>query len=231
MIPHDEFPRLTEASHRVTSPETKDYNCIAWAARDTANWWQPGVYWPIPVDPEDADISALQLAFESLCFGPCNSADLEPGIEKVALYSAGRFYTHAARQTANGPANSARGWTSNTIPPTTLLVESTETWRNSCSELWGSEWSDSHRMILVKDKRGRVIGFERLEFLTRKQRKDGGDPRLECMWSSTAKWCSTPASTRKRGPGQRCGWGIRIVSAAKTTSNAFFRRKPLACHA
>jgi hypothetical protein len=28
-------------------------------------------------------------------------------------------------------------------------------------------------MILVKDKRGRVIGFERLNFLSAKQRKDG----------------------------------------------------------
>jgi hypothetical protein len=34
-------------------------------------------------------------------------------------------------------------------------------------------------MILVKDKRGRVIGFERLNFLTAKQRKDGGDLPLE----------------------------------------------------
>ena len=34
-------------------------------------------------------------------------------------------------------------------------------------------------MILVKDKRGRVIGFERLNFLTAKQRLDGADLPLE----------------------------------------------------
>ncbi len=28
-------------------------------------------------------------------------------------------------------------------------------------------------MVLVKDRKGRVIGFERLNFLTAKQRKDG----------------------------------------------------------
>lgn len=28
-------------------------------------------------------------------------------------------------------------------------------------------------MVLVKDRRGRVIGFERLNYLTAKQRKDG----------------------------------------------------------
>ena len=30
-----------------------------------------------------------------------------------------------------------------------------------------------HDVILVKDRRGRVIGFERLNFLSAKQRKDG----------------------------------------------------------
>jgi uncharacterized protein YuzE len=28
-------------------------------------------------------------------------------------------------------------------------------------------------MVLIKDRRGRVIGFERLNYLTAKQRKDG----------------------------------------------------------
>ena len=34
-------------------------------------------------------------------------------------------------------------------------------------------------VILVKDRRGRVIGFERLNFLTPKQLKDGGGIPLE----------------------------------------------------
>ena len=34
-------------------------------------------------------------------------------------------------------------------------------------------------MILVKDKRGRVIGFERLNVLSAKQRKDGVNIPLE----------------------------------------------------
>jgi len=34
-------------------------------------------------------------------------------------------------------------------------------------------------VILVKDRRGRVIGFERLNFLTAKQRKEGGGIPLE----------------------------------------------------
>lgn len=32
MIDADDFPRLTSGNHRITSPATPDYNCIAWAA-------------------------------------------------------------------------------------------------------------------------------------------------------------------------------------------------------
>ena len=34
-------------------------------------------------------------------------------------------------------------------------------------------------VVLVKDRRGRVIGFERLNFLSPKQQKDGGAIPLE----------------------------------------------------
>ena len=34
-------------------------------------------------------------------------------------------------------------------------------------------------IVLVKDRRGRVIGFERLNFLTAKQRAEGGGVPLE----------------------------------------------------
>jgi len=40
--------------------------------------------------------------FESLGYVPCEGSQLEPGFEKVALYAAGMFYTHAARQLPNG---------------------------------------------------------------------------------------------------------------------------------
>ena len=40
MIPDQGFPRLTPENHRTTSPAAIDYNCVAWAAGDTKNWWQ-----------------------------------------------------------------------------------------------------------------------------------------------------------------------------------------------
>jgi uncharacterized protein YuzE len=38
-------------------------------------------------------------------------------------------------------------------------------------------------LILVKDRRGRVIGFERLNYLTAKQRKDGVNIPVEVQMS------------------------------------------------
>ncbi len=49
---HD-FPRLTAANHRQTSPPDVDYNCIAWAAGDAEHWWQPGLYWPTAAPRDD----------------------------------------------------------------------------------------------------------------------------------------------------------------------------------
>lgn len=53
MILFDLFPNLTADNHEITSPKTIKYNCIAWAARNTDRWWQPGVYWPISSSRED----------------------------------------------------------------------------------------------------------------------------------------------------------------------------------
>jgi hypothetical protein len=54
MINSQDFPHLTEENHRVTSPPSADYNCVAWSAADTEHWWQPGVYWPVETQPDDS---------------------------------------------------------------------------------------------------------------------------------------------------------------------------------
>lgn len=107
-LPSDLFPRLTPANHQITSPATAEYNCVAWAAEDTEHWWQPGTYW-LPKDwpQDDASLTALKQAFAAMGYVDCDrDAGWEPGFVKVALYSSGPFYTHAARQLPNG------NWTS-----------------------------------------------------------------------------------------------------------------------
>lgn len=61
-----DFPRLTPDNHRVTSPATAAYNCIAWTAGDTRRWWEPGVYWPVATDPNDYGLGVLASALRSL---------------------------------------------------------------------------------------------------------------------------------------------------------------------
>ena len=103
MIASGLFPRLTALNHRPTSASSAEYNCVAWAAGDTAHWWQPGVYWPVETAPEDFGIAVLELAFRSLGYEDCGADEgLEAGFEKVALYGGTTFYTHAALQKSNG---------------------------------------------------------------------------------------------------------------------------------
>jgi hypothetical protein len=104
-----EFPRLHQGNHRVTSPASAEYNCVAWSAGDQQRWWQPGMYWPVSVPPNEYGIAALEAAFRWLGFEECSSDELETGTEKVALYGSSLFYTHAARQLPNAKWTSKLG--------------------------------------------------------------------------------------------------------------------------
>ena len=68
------FPGLRTSPFRVTSPATRGYNCIAWAAGDTNRWWWPdpeddASFWPPGVAPEET-ISAFTAAFATLGVSP-----------------------------------------------------------------------------------------------------------------------------------------------------------------
>lgn len=103
------FPRLTADNHRAASPPTVEYNCIAWAAKDTERWWQPGTHWPIAAPPGEWGIAVLEGALRALGYEPCDTDRLEVGFEKVALFGDALFYTHAARQLPDGTWTSKLG--------------------------------------------------------------------------------------------------------------------------
>ena len=46
----DRFPTLKSDGYKKTSDATTQYNCVAWAADDIQNWWDPDkigiLYWP-----------------------------------------------------------------------------------------------------------------------------------------------------------------------------------------
>jgi hypothetical protein len=106
-----EFRSLNDA-FQVTSWPTDSYNCIAWAAEDQTVWWWPDPdgesFWPAGID-RVATVAAFMAAFELLGYEPCTNPDLEPGFEKVAIFSIGNDTKHMARQLSDGTWTSKLG--------------------------------------------------------------------------------------------------------------------------
>jgi len=109
------FPNLSIAGeYEATSLETDAYNCIAWALYDTQHWWWPtqqfGSFW-LPQVPRNNSIAALVMIFQMNGYKVCESSDLEPGFEKVALYQIDpeSGVEHASRQLQNGEWTSKLG--------------------------------------------------------------------------------------------------------------------------
>lgn len=91
---------------QITSPETSDYNCIAWAAGDDKQWWEPDImyiyYWP-PKAPRLMTLNAYIKAYETIGYVVCQDGKHEDGFIKVALFiNTQNIPTHAARLLPNG---------------------------------------------------------------------------------------------------------------------------------
>jgi hypothetical protein len=105
----DIFPRLSDGHYEVTSPDTPNYNCIAWAAGSTERWWWPpkhpfqvGYYWP-PEAPAEETVEAFIEAYRTIGFELCDSLEPVDGVEKIAIFTDAQDKpTHAARQLENG---------------------------------------------------------------------------------------------------------------------------------
>jgi hypothetical protein len=108
MMDRTQFPHLTDTNHRITSPASPRYNCVAWAVGDSEHWWEPSSHWPIEGET-NYDLAALRRALNAIGFLDCADGELEANIEKIALYGDGEFYTHVARQQSNGKWTSKLG--------------------------------------------------------------------------------------------------------------------------
>lgn len=106
----DFCPHLTNFNHKIASPPTYRYNCVAWAAGDATRKWgdQVPYYWPKEVE-RGSDIAALIRLFNWLGFEQCGDGRFEAGFEKVAIYSVDGLWTHAARQKSDGTWTSKLG--------------------------------------------------------------------------------------------------------------------------
>lgn len=97
------FSNLKQSQYKITSEESRWYNCVAFAAGETHRWWWPiGAYWPEQV-PRHETIEGFIRAFQALGYSPCDDGTLEAGYEKVAIYAdESGVPTHMARQLPSG---------------------------------------------------------------------------------------------------------------------------------
>jgi hypothetical protein len=108
------FPKLQTAPFHVTSPPDSVYNCIAWAAGDTNDWWWPlpnaeEAFWPDGV-LRTRTLESFRGAFATLGYTVCAGEGLEAGADKIALFADNHdIPTHAARQLPNGRWTSKLG--------------------------------------------------------------------------------------------------------------------------
>nr|WP_263012506.1 MULTISPECIES: hypothetical protein [unclassified Laspinema] len=110
-------PNLSADQYQITSDETSEYNCIAWAAGEDDRWWDPtdpDGYWPDGV-PRELTLAAFIQAYETLDYVPCDSAELESGFQKIAIYTKEDAIpdrgqpTHVVRQFLDGKWKSKIG--------------------------------------------------------------------------------------------------------------------------
>jgi hypothetical protein len=109
-INHDLLPNLKPGAYQIMSPETAQYNCIAWAAGISEEWWDPAKDYPWPDDlPRDVSVETLVKLYEKLGFFVCEDAELEHDLEKIAIYGAPEEWEHVARQLSSGKWTSKMG--------------------------------------------------------------------------------------------------------------------------
>src|SRR5579872_5217315 len=87
----DTFPNIGKEGFRITSEETSDYNCFAWAMGDKSQWWSPsnskGYYWHSKVEKDLSVKSFCELYKHEGGYLPCDNEKLEKGFEKIVIYA------------------------------------------------------------------------------------------------------------------------------------------------
>jgi hypothetical protein len=120
----DRFPELAyDPNFKITSNETGDYNCIAWAYNGTERWMWPKCenypailqnryFWSKGVTNTN-HVSAFIEAFSQTGYQLCDTWQHEDGYQKIALYTKTRTCecTHAARELVEND-NVCGKWTS-----------------------------------------------------------------------------------------------------------------------
>lgn len=103
------YPGLASSRFAVTSPATDRYNCVAWAAGHDSEWWSPDGYWWPRDGVREWSLDTMMSVFRMMGYETGASAELEPGIEKIAIYGFDDDPKHVARQVETGRWTSKLG--------------------------------------------------------------------------------------------------------------------------
>lgn len=109
-----DLPSLTTKNCAITSPATNRYNCLAWAAGNNRQWWDPNPLYRWPSDvPREISLDAVLRVYEKLGYVICIGGEPEKDFEKIAIFAKrieGRTIpTHAARLLDSGEWTSKLG--------------------------------------------------------------------------------------------------------------------------
>lgn len=101
----EEFPNI---DYRVTSEQDSLYNCVAWAAGFSNDWWShlEDYRW---IGERGATIRHLVALFVALGYEECESDSPDADYTKVALYAKDGNWTHVTRQLPEGTWTSKLG--------------------------------------------------------------------------------------------------------------------------
>lgn len=106
------LPKIKSAGYKVTSPESKEYNCVAWTIgrNDIWIWPHPRFFWPENIRCDDKLPSFIEF-YQAFEYSTCNDDKLEVGYEKIAIYihPDTNNVTHAAKQMSSGKWTSKLG--------------------------------------------------------------------------------------------------------------------------
>jgi hypothetical protein len=94
------FPNSFLEPLEISSPETGDYNCLAWALNDNSKWYESedDYCWFDKID-RDNKLSTIQKIFEQIGFNLTRNSEYQVDIERVALFSTDNIdCSHLARQ-------------------------------------------------------------------------------------------------------------------------------------
>ena len=106
------FPNLGDIGGKKTSDATVNYNCIAWAFKDSGRHWWPNKkrsHWSLKTLPNQSTMEAFEAWFSADGWVATSHREVEPGYEKIALYALRGVPTHAARLLENGAWTSKLG--------------------------------------------------------------------------------------------------------------------------